>query len=76
MRRWRSTHTRDLLEVLNAACVEVPGANKASTLSVMLSKAAEFVSDRKSGWSFSPAIKRERRELPPDLLESGGATVK
>jgi hypothetical protein len=56
-----STTTRDLVTALEAAGVEISGADKINTLSVMLSKSELFIAgDRKVGWSL-----RSHEEKPP-----------
>lgn len=47
------TPTADLLKMLEAEGIEVTGKDKAVTVSVILSRSNEFVSDRKNGWSLA-----------------------
>lgn len=44
------TATKDLLPLLEEQGIEIGGDNKASTLSVMLSRNNKFVADRSTGW--------------------------
>jgi hypothetical protein len=61
IRRYGPTHTRDLVAVVEAAGVQLGGVDKASALSVMLSKAVEFDSNRRFGWSLA-----ETKEKGPE----------
>lgn len=60
------TPTRTLVERLEAQGIEITGADKINTLSVLLSKSDDFQSDRKAGWSLT----RPRKEATP----AGGDT--
>ncbi len=67
-----ATPTRDLLVIIEAAGVEISGADKINTLSVLLSKSNKFVSDRKVGWS----LNRPHEEKPPQGVDApAGADV-
>lgn len=46
-----SIHTRDLVAYIEAAGVTVTGADKPTTVSVILSRSDDFVSDRSKGWT-------------------------
>lgn len=46
-----SIHTRDLVAYIEATGVTVTGADKPTTVSVILSRSDDFVSDRTKGWS-------------------------
>jgi hypothetical protein len=47
------THTADIVQMLEAQGIEISGKDKSVTVSVILSRSNEFVSDRKNGWSLA-----------------------
>lgn len=61
-----SIHTRDLVAYIEATGVTVTGADKSTTVSVILSRSDDFVSDRSKGWSL-------KEQTPQDAPTSAGS---
>lgn len=61
------THTRDLVAYIESHGVEVTGADKNTTVSVVLSRSDGFKSDRATGWSLV------QKETPQDAPTSAGS---
>lgn len=60
--------TRDLVAFIEAQGIEVTGADKPTTVSVILSRSDEFVSDRTRGWSLA-------EKNPQDAATSAGSST-
>lgn len=58
-------HTRDLVPKIEARGVQIPGKDKNSTVSVILSKSRQFKSDRKVGWSLVRSIEEATPQGAP-----------
>ena len=65
------THTRDLIPLIEAEGITITGADKPTTVSVILSRSQLFKSDRTIGWSL--ADKPHKEEPPQDAATSAGA---
>ena len=65
--------TAALLEFVEAAGVEVTGAHKPTTVSVILSRDDRFKSDRKVGWTLVEPIQKEL--TPQDARTSAGSST-
>lgn len=68
----RPVMTRELLAHIEANGVEVTGADKVTTISVILSRSDEFKSDRALGWSLIPA---QKELTPQDAPTSAGSST-
>ena len=65
------TPTADLVMMLEAQGIEISGKDKGVTVSVILSRSNEFVSDRKNGWSL--ALVEEKTQQ--DAATSAGSST-
>lgn len=63
--------TRDLLAYVEAAGVEVTGADKPTTVSVILSRAPEFENTRGIGWY----LISQKGQTPHDVAASAGSSA-
>ncbi len=63
-------HTTQLVEFIESNGVHITGANKNTTVSVILSRSEEFVSDRSRGWSLAAEEK-----TPQDAATSAGPSA-
>lgn len=63
------THTPDLVTMLEGRGIEISGKDKGVTVSVILSRSSEFVSDRKNGWSLA------EEKNPQDVAASAGSST-
>jgi len=63
------TPTSALVEMLEGRGVEITGKDKGVTVSVILSRSNEFVSDRKNGWSLA------EEKNPQDVAPSAGSST-
>ncbi len=61
------TTTKDLVDLIEREGVEITGADKSVTVSVVLSRSNEFASDRRLGWSLA------KEESPHDATTSAGS---
>jgi hypothetical protein len=64
--------TAALVEYVEAAGVEVTGAHKPTTVSVILSRSADFESDRKAGWKLVDLFEEQN---PQDAATSAGSST-
>jgi hypothetical protein len=62
-------HTVELVYILEANGVAITGKDKNTTVSVILSRSDEFVSDRTRGWSLT------QKETPQDAPTSAGSSA-
>lgn len=63
------TPTATLVDVLEERGIEISGKDKGVTVSVILSRSNEFVSDRKNGWSLT------QEKNPQDVGASAGSST-
>lgn len=63
------TPTSDLVKMLEERGIEISGKDKGVTVSVILSRSNEFVSDRKNGWSLA------EEKNPQDVAPSAGSST-
>ncbi len=70
-------HTAALIEFIEAAGVVITGAHKPTTVSVILSRSNEFLSDRKVGWTLTEGRSEPfQKELTPqDVAASAGSST-
>ena len=61
-------HTKALIERLEANGIEIGGADKTVTVSVILSRSERFKADRSFGWGMA-----EKKENPQDATTSAGS---
>jgi hypothetical protein len=64
--------TRELLALIESAGVEVTGADKPTTVSVILSRSDEFKSDRTVGWTL---VDPQKELTPQDVGASAGSST-
>jgi hypothetical protein len=62
-------HTVELVRILEAQGVAISGKDKNTTVSVILSRSKDFVSDRARGWSLV------QKETPQDAPTSAGPSA-
>lgn len=62
--------TRDLIPLIEAEGVQITGADKMVTVSVILSRSDRFMSDRTLGWSL---VRPHKEETPSDAATSTGS---
>lgn len=63
------TPTSALVDMLEGRGIEITGKDKGVTVSVILSRSNEFVSDRKNGWSLA------EEKNPQDVAASAGSST-
>jgi hypothetical protein len=64
--------TRELLAYIEAAGVEVTGADKPTTVSVILSRSDDFKADRNVGWTL---VDPQKELTPQDAPTSAGSST-